>query len=238
MSAAWPEYDRAKLLACADSAQKAGKRRRAIAFYRRVLAIENTTPGIHAKLAPLLARCGARFDAWLSFRAAAEGYMRVGETDRALATYYEAAGQRPTDPEVWTTIARLQVARGSSESAVQALLQGRLRLARRRFRAEAIYLLRQVRDLAPDRVDSQLDLGRLLGKTRQRPEAMLLLQELSSRVRGRQLRKVRALEFRLSPGLHYGWLWLRAALGRPAKERRASSRRLLPATDARGRAGG
>ncbi|HBZ72006.1 MAG TPA: hypothetical protein DEP35_20670 [Deltaproteobacteria bacterium] len=59
-----------------------------------------------------------------------------------------------------------------------------------------------------------LDLVGLLARTSQREEALRLLEGLASRSSGAELRRVRAAEFRLSPGFRRAWRWLRAALQR------------------------
>jgi len=204
------DYDRADLFQRAERARKRGKKRQAIVGYRDLLAVDRGTPEVHARLAPLLARTGQRFDAWLSFRAAAEGFMQKGERDRALAIYYDAAHHLPKQPEIWQTLARLQCARGKTEEALRALEQGRQKLSRRRERAEAIFLLRAAHEIRPWHAATVLDLARLLWRTGQRRETLLLLEALSQRVRGRDLCRARGLQFRVSYQPLHGWLWLKS----------------------------
>ena len=208
------DFDQKKALAAADAARRKGRRRAAIAAYRKLLAVDRSSPEIHAKLAPLLAKRGASFDAWVSFRTAAEGFMRAQQSDRALSTYYEAAHALPREPEIWQTIARLQLARGKSEDAVRALQSGRAKLRRRSERPKAIYLLRQIHELTPWRSEVVMDLAWLLARTGQQPEALHLLEALAQHVGGRSLTRARGLQARISPRPHYIWLYLRSALSR------------------------
>lgn len=218
-------YDRKATLEAADRARLRGRTRAAIAAYRALLAVDRSEPEVHAKLAPLLARAGQRFDAWVSFRAAAEGFMRAQQPERALAVYYEAAHHLPRDPDVWYTIARLQSARGKPEDALRALRTGRAKLRRRRDRPLAIYLLRQMHELSPWTTDIVLDLARLLAKTRQRPEALHILEALAHRVSGVSLRRARGLQLRIAPRLAYLWPWLRCVVARPGRVTGPSSAR-------------
>jgi len=203
-------YDRKDVLARAENARKKGRKRAAIGGYRELLAVDSDAPEVHARLAPLLARTGQHFDAWLSFRAAAEGFMRTSAAERALSTYYEAAHHLPRLPEVWKTLARMQCARGKQDEALRALRQGRKKLSRRKHRAEAIYLLRSAHEIDPWNAETVLDLARLLWLTRQRSEALLLLEALAQRVRGKALRATRGLQFRIAPHPRHAWLWLQA----------------------------
>src|SRR5262245_65542210 len=86
-----PRYDRSRLIETAARAVSTGRLAQAIALYRWVLAFEPTNPEIHLKLAPLLARRRARFDAWKSFQSAARACASQGYADRALAIYRQAA---------------------------------------------------------------------------------------------------------------------------------------------------
>ena len=73
-----------------------------------------------------------------------------------------------------------------------------------------------------------LPLARLLAKNRQKYEALLLLDQLSSRVTGVELRRVRSAQWRMLPSLAHTWLWFRAAMGDGSSSRRrtvATSRR-------------
>ena len=220
-------YDQKELMQRAEKARKKGRKRAAITLYRELLAVDRELPEVHARLAPLLGKTRQPYDAWLSFRAAAEGFMRAQQGDRALAVYYEAAHHLPRLPEVWQTIARLQCARGKPEEALRALRDGRKKLHRRLDRAQAIHLLRVAHEVEPWNTDTVLDLARLLSKTRQRGEALLLLEALAQRALGVALRRTRGLQFRVSRRPGHAWLWLRAwkqALAHPTPRRARSVR--------------
>jgi Tfp pilus assembly protein PilF len=203
------DYDRSKLVERAERARKARRTGTAIALYRQVLAVDRDLPEIHAKLAPLLARKRQHFDALQSFRMAAEGFMRAAQHDRALAVCHDATHHLPRNPEVWQTLARMQRARGKNDEALRTLLEGRARLRRRSERPQAIHLLRAAHEMDAWNPAVVLDLARLLGRSRQRQEALLLLEGLTSRAAGRARLRARGLLLRLQPRPSHLWRWLR-----------------------------
>ena len=219
-----PEYDRKWLLAEAENARARGRRRRAISFYRRILAAEPHNPELHARVAPLLAATGKRFDAWQSYRQAAEAHLKNQSRDEALALYREATKILPRQFEAWQWVVKLELAGGRNNAALSALLEGRSRFRSRRRRPEAIALLREAKSIDASRIDIVLDLARLLRRSGQSPEAQWILSQLGERMSGRDLRIVRGAQWRIEPSLKHSWNWLRAAF---ASQR--SSDRHVPA---------
>jgi tetratricopeptide (TPR) repeat protein len=207
-------YDRTRILDEAAHARARKKRRKAIALYRRLLAVERNTAELHARIAPLLAETGQTFDAWVSFRIAAQACLRERRLDKALAVYREAAGHLPQQIQVWQAIARLQVKRGKRLDAVETLLEGACRFRSRWHWPEAIYLLRRAHQIEPWDFEVVSELARLLAKSDQSEEARRLLQGLEERTSGERLRRVYAAQFRLDGDLRYAWLWLCAAVRR------------------------
>jgi len=207
-------YDRSRILEAAAHARARKKRKKAIALYREVLAVERNNAELHARIAPLLAETGQRFDAWLSFRIAAQAWLRAGRGDKALAVYREAASHLPREIQVWQTIARLQVKGGKQRDAIETLLEGARQFRSRWHWPEAIYLLRLAHEIAPWDFDAVSRLARLLAKSDQSSEARRLLEGLEARTSGERLRRVYAAQFRLDGDLRYAWLWLRAAVRR------------------------
>jgi tetratricopeptide (TPR) repeat protein len=207
-----PRYDRSRLLE--EAARAAAGRRvgRAIAFYRWVLAVEPQNADVHLKLAPLLARCGQRFDAWQSFQGAARACLRHGQPDRALAIYRQATAVLPREVQAWQAVARLQHRAGRPREAVETLLEGSGRLRRRSLRPRAIHLLRLAREIEPWHVDAVCELARLLALSQQREEARILLRGLARHCGGKRLRRVRRAQLRIAPTLAHLWLWLCSAL--------------------------
>jgi tetratricopeptide (TPR) repeat protein len=205
------EYDRKWLLAEAEKARARGRRRRAISFYRRVLAAEPHDPNLHTRVAPLLAAAGKRFDAWQSYRQAAQAHLRKKCHEEALTLYREATKLLPMQIEAWQWVAKLELKRERKEAAIRALLEGRAKFRSRRRRPEAIALLREARGIDAWRVDIVLDLARLLRRSRQSPEAQWILGQLAERLSGRDLRIVRGAQWRIEPSLKHSWNWLRAA---------------------------
>ena len=219
------DYDRKWLLAEAEKARVRGRRRRAISFYRRILAAEPHDPNLHARVAPLLAATGKRFDAWQSYRQAATTHLKNKSREEALALYREATKVLPMQIEAWRWLAKLELKRERSEAAISALLEGRSKFRSRRRRPEAIALLREARRINAWRIDIVLDLARLLRRSRQSPEAQWILGQLAERLSGRDLRIVRGALWRIEPSLKHSWYWLRAAF--------AAQRSLVGRTPAR-----
>ncbi len=204
------DYDRKWLLAEAEKARVRGRRRRAISFYRRILAVEPHDPNLHARVAPLLAATGKRFDAWQSYRQAAQAHLKNKSRDEVLALYRDATKTLPMQIEAWQWVAKLELKRQRSEAAISALLEGRAKFRSRRRRPEAIALLREARSIDAWRVDIVLDLARLLRRSGQSPEAQWILGQLAEKMSGRDLRIVRGAQWRIEPSLKHSWNWLRA----------------------------
>jgi len=211
-------YDRTRILDAAAQARARKKWKKAVALYRQVLAVERNNAELHARIAPLLAKIGQHFDAWVSFRVAANACLRNGRGDRALAVYREAASYLPREIQVWQAIARLQAKRGKRREAIEALLEGASQFRSRRRWPEAIHLLRRAHEIEPWHFEAVTRLARLLAKSSQADEARRLLEGLETRTSGDRLRRVYGAQFRLDGDLRYAWLWLRAALRREEPE--------------------
>jgi len=211
-------YDRTRILEAAAQARARKKRKKAVALYRQVLAVERNNAELHARIAPLLAETGQHFDAWVSFRIAANACLRKGRGDRALAVYREAASYLPREIQVWQAIARLQVKRAKRREAIEALLEGASQFRSRGRRPEAIHLLRRAHEIEPWHFEAVARLARLLAKSSQADEARRLLEGLETRTSGGRLRRVYGAQFRLDGDLRYAWLWLRTALRREEPE--------------------
>ncbi len=194
-------YDRTRILEAAAKAHTRKRWRKAIALYRRVLAVEPANAELHAKVAPLLARRRQRFDAWLSFRAAAQGMLREGNPERAVAIFTEATHYVPDEIEAWTSLAKLQRNQGNSHAAVKTLLNGVRRFRSRKHRAQAVYLLRQAREIDAWKFEAVIELAPRLAKLEQCDEAMMLLTTLGTRISGSRLRRVRSVQWRILPSL-------------------------------------
>lgn len=209
------DYDRKWLFAEAEKARGRGRKRRAVSFYRRILAAEPHDPHLHARVAPLLAATGQRFDAWQSYRQAAHAHLKNNSWDEALALYRDATQTLPMQIEAWQSVGKLELKRERREAAISALLEGRAKFRSRRRRPEAIALLREARSIDAWRVDVVLDLARLLRRSGQSPEAQWILGQLAERMSGRDLRIVRGAQWRIEPSLKHSWNWLRAAFAAP-----------------------
>lgn len=210
-------YDRGRVLQDADQARRRGRRRRAISLYRWVLAVEGGNPSLHAKLAPLLARDGQPFDAWRHFQSAARGWLKSGHSDEALAVYRKAVQSLPRTVEAWLELGDLHRREGRRRDAVEALREGRRHLRRQRYRAEATHLLRCAHALEPGNLDVTLDLAQQLALSRQRREAVLILEDLAARCAPDDLKRVRRAMLRVTHSASALWLWLRSVFLPPPR---------------------
>ena len=192
-------YDRSAILDAADKARGRGRVRKAIAGYSQILAQDPNDHQVHARIAPLLARTKRWDEARRSFDSAGIGFLKAGFADKAIAIWKVAAKNFPEDVEYWERVANEQVKRGRKADAVQSLLEGREQLTKKAQRPLAMALLRQVLTLDAFHFDATLDLAKLLADEGQRRDAEKLLREMRMWVKGRNLRRLRAAQFRLSP---------------------------------------
>jgi tetratricopeptide (TPR) repeat protein len=202
-------FDRTATVIAADGARARGRRKKAIALYRAVLAASPRDVTVHGKLAPLLASTGDRAAALASFRAAADGHLAAGFTDRALAVLAQATDAYPDEEALWDDLTRLQIARGRRADAVAALARGGARLVARHRHDVAERVLRRAGGLEPWHPETTLALARALAGTGRRKDAARLLDGLASRAAGRPRRDARRLAMQLAPGPRTLWSWLR-----------------------------
>jgi tetratricopeptide (TPR) repeat protein len=207
-----PTYDRGETMTRAAKAEGRGKRKKAIAEYRKVLAQERDNPVILAKLAGLLAQTKQLEEARLKFQAAAEIYDKQAFDEKSLAVYRQAVTYLPKRVEMWERIAQLDVKRERTPDAIRDLLEGSAKFKRRRERQSAIRLLRMAVKVEPWHFVATMRLSRLLAKEGARPEARRFLDGLCQRNRGPYLRRARWALFRLSPTPAAAWRWLRAVV--------------------------
>ncbi len=205
-------YNRSEVLALADQARVKGRHRKAIKHYRAILAVDPSDAVVLGKLAPLLARnTRLRGEALASFQQAAQGHLKAGFSDRAIAVYVQAAEHFPERAELWADIANTHRAQGRRADAVNALVKGGGQLARHRaLRAKAVELFEAARALEPWHFGATTSLARLLAKQGDRAAATALLEELATRVSGRDVRLVRWHIVRISPTPRHLWRWFRA----------------------------
>ena len=206
--------DRTELLAQADRARARGRLKQAIAGYRQALALAPGDVAIHARLAPLLARRGAKAEALESFAMAADGQLKAGFLDRAVSLRRQAAEAFPEEFELWQELTRLYLLRERRADAVAALLAGGRTLLRSPSREVGVQVLRRALELDPQHVEAALLLARLLARCGRTAEALPLLDALDRRAGGAALRRARRLAFRLSPTPPRLWRWLKALFGR------------------------
>ncbi|MBW1683981.1 MAG: hypothetical protein JRS35_02855 [Deltaproteobacteria bacterium] len=207
-------YDRSRLLKDAARARKKGKRQKAIALYRELLAVEPENADLHRRIAPLLAETKQPAAAWASYRRAADKLVSQGFVEQAVGVLREASAHLPREPEVWGELADLELQRRRLVDAHKVLLEGRRHFRSKRDRSHAILLLFRARKLAPRDFSTNYDLAGLLAKAGARGRARSLLEEIASWARAGQLRRVRARQFALSPTPAAAWGWLRALVVR------------------------
>jgi len=207
-----PKYDRTESMSRAAKAEGRGKRKKAIAEYRKVLAKEPENPAILVKLATLLAQTKELDEARLKYLAATEIHEKQGFDDKALAVLRQAVTHLPKRVELWERIGQLDVRLERGPEAIRDLLEGSQKFRKRSERQSAIRLLRLAVKVEPWQFEASMSLARLLSKAGAKPEARRFYQGLCERNRAGRLRKVRGAMFWMSPTPAAAWRWARAAL--------------------------
>jgi len=207
-----PTYNRTESMSRAAKAEGRGKRKKAIAEYRKVLAQESDNPVILVKLAALLAQTKQPDEARGKFLTAAEIYEKQGFDDKSVAVLRQAVTFLPKRVELWERIAQIDVRRERLPEAIRDLLEGSGKFRKRAERQSAIRLLRMAVKIEPWQFESTMSLARLLAKAGAKPEARRFYEGLCERNRAARLRQVRAAMFCMSPTPGAAWRWARAAL--------------------------
>ena len=207
-------YDRTGLLSQAARARARGRRKKAIALYCRVLDNEPDNDVLHKRVAQLLAQSRRIDDALEHYRKAADGLVRRGFKDHAIAVYRESLHFEPRVTWVWTRVATLEAECGYIGDAVETLRKGARCFRSRKERPQAIALLEQAHQIDPGSADAALDLAHLHAKERRHACAYAVLEEVVPYVRGRALRRVRARQLYLRPTPLSLGRWMRAWFSR------------------------
>jgi tetratricopeptide (TPR) repeat protein len=212
--------DRKRLLAEANRELQEGDERAAIVLYRRVLLEEPRNVAVALKAAPLLARTATSFEAWQLFRMASQELMRARRREECLAALKEACRCVPHEFEAWRLCSELELKLGREDAAFATLLEGRRAFRSAPFRPQAIALLERARQLEPWDLEIGLDLARLYSQTDQRHAALELLELLSLRAEGEDVRRVAALRFRITRSPRELWRWAFAWIAPPERRHR------------------
>ena len=205
-------YDRSEALERAAKLQGKGKKKKAIEEYKKVLSHEPENAAIQTKLAVLLAETKQNEAAWHAFVRAAESWRKQGFGDREYAVYKQATRYMPHEVELWETLAKHDLSAKRAPDALAVLLEGRKHMRKRRFRPMAVRLLRFAVEIEPWHFEATFDLAKTLRSLGESTEARDLFEGLADRNRGRKLRRVRGVLFRMSPTPAAAWRWARAAL--------------------------
>jgi thioredoxin-like negative regulator of GroEL len=205
-------YDRSRLLAKAVRARKKGRRKKAIALYCEVLAVEPENDDLHRRIAPLLAETKQPEAAWSSYQRAVEGLAKKGFLDHVVGVLREASVLLSRQVELWYALSDFELKRRGATDAAEVLLEARQHFRSRRERDVAISFLLRARRLVPRSFAVNFELARTFAKSGAPKRARGILEELASRSRGRQLRRVRGQQLRMSPTPFAACRWLRAAI--------------------------
>jgi tetratricopeptide (TPR) repeat protein len=192
-------YNRTELLSQAARARARGRRKKAIALYLRVLDNEPDNDVLHKRVAQLLAQSRRMDEALEHYRKAADGLVRRGFQDHAIAVYRESLHFEPRVTWVWTRVAALEAARGYVGDAVETLRNGARCFRSRKDRPQAIALLEQAHRLDPGSADAALDLAHHHAKERRHAYAYAILEEVIPHARGKARRRLRARQLYLRP---------------------------------------
>lgn len=205
--------DRTRLLDESNRLRARGRHRRAIALLRQVLEFDPHDVDVAFKLAELLAGEGQHFEAWSLFRTAGKAMLRERRHAQSLAIFREATRCLPFEFEAWRITAELERKLGRDEDARLTLLEARRQFRSRFDRAQAIAVLRMLREATPWDHEIVLDLARLYAQTDQAGRALRLLEGQAVHSEGPALRAVRFAQWQISHSFMHFRLWARAALG-------------------------
>jgi len=201
-------YDRGRIRADARRAVVRGDHGKAIALYERMREVEPENTDVLRRLAAQRARAGQRAEAWRDCRQAAQRLARKGFVEQAIGVYRDFANHFPDEVAIWEALSDLELARKRRPDAVVVLLEGRRSFRSRRNRQAALSLLRRARKIDPTHFEANFDLAGMLARDGAALPAGRILEELARRAVGRNLRRVRGRQFRLSPSLAAAWRWL------------------------------
>ena len=141
---------------------------------------------------------------------AASELHRERRFDASLAALREACRCVPYEFDAWRLRAELEQKLGREDAAFDTLLEGAGRFDQPQSATQAIALLTRARSIEPWDPEPALDLARLYARTGMVDSALHLLASLAPRVRGRVLRRVRGLQWRITLSLYHAWRWLEA----------------------------
>jgi len=205
-------FDRDQILGRAARAARRGgqrHRRKALVLYRQVLEAKPDNPDLLRKIALLLVKTKDPRNACESYRRAIAVLTDRGFFDHAVGVCREALRYLPRAVPLWKDLAALEVKRGRRVDAVEVLLKGRRRFRGRRSRSEAIELLVAAHHIDPTNLAVTFDVASQLARSGDRPRALALLDGLAA-ARPSDRRRIRAKQFRISPGVHTAWYWFRS----------------------------
>jgi len=194
----------------ANRARNANKHREAIRLYRTILVENPNHREAALRLAPMLALEGEAFEAWQLYRRVALEHARDKQYFECLGVYREACRYVPGEFEAWRLCADLLVKLKRHDEAFETLLDGRTHFTHARHRAQAIALLTRAREIEPWDGFVLLDLARLFASQGLTELSLELLANLATRVEGRDLRRVRWLQFTLTLSARQFFLWLKS----------------------------
>lgn len=210
-------YDRTRILEAAEKARSRGRARKAIAEYRKILAVDPSDAQVNARIAPLLAREGEPEAAARAFEAGAQSFLMKGFVDKAIAVYAQAAAVFPWDERLWTRIAELNFDRGRKADAANALLKGAQYMARHtKHRPRAVALLQRALRVDPTHLQATLLMADVLAKDGRKQQALKGLEALAAKSAGPALRQIRRAQFFISPTPAALWRWIKSGRGRSA----------------------
>ncbi len=202
--------DRTHLLDEANRARARGRHRRAISLLRQVLELDPADHDVAIRLAELLASEGQRFEAWSLYRSAGKMMLRERRPLQSLAIFREATRCLPFEFEAWRVTAELLRKLGRDEDAQLTLREARRQYRSRFDRAQAIEVLRMIRQIDPWDHEIVLDLSRLYAQTDQGARALRILESQAARSEAARLRAIRLAQWQISHSFLHLRLWIQA----------------------------
>lgn len=203
-------YSRTAIMEAASTAKGKGKKKKAIAEYQKILAMNPKDHEVHARLAPLYAETKQLDDSWESFMKAANGFKERGFTDKVIGIYSQASNYMPHKRELWEMISDLKLKKSNPKEAATVLVAGRKHFNHKDHLGDAMHLLYKAWKLVPWDVDISMDLGSVLARLDKKKDAYDLFYGLAERNKGKARRRALWRAFRLKSSARLLWLWFRA----------------------------
>jgi tetratricopeptide (TPR) repeat protein len=172
------KIDRNKLLAEAQKYVMDGNLAKAIETYELLCKAFPQDINSYVRLAGLYQRVGKNAEAVRAYARVGEEYTKTGYYQRAIASYKQALGITPKDPDLHYKIGTLFKQIGIKSSAIEHLYQAAQLYFHNGNSSKSEEILRDLVELEPDRIDFKTQYGEVLYQSGKTEEAIHIFRGL------------------------------------------------------------